>query len=82
MYTFFIYMLLIFIGGIVGWVLACSTYEIEKPFVKRRPSSEEVLMVLKTIRSDFRCTPYEKECIDEACELYESIVNEEENDDR
>ena len=69
------------IGVLIGWGCGCiykiTDNKVELP--KHVPSIDEILCVLNMINATYRCSPHEKECIDEAIHIFEemSLENDE-----
>ena len=69
------------LGGIIGWICAKASSKIDDTELpKIVPTKEEVLRVMEVITATYRCTSYEKECMEEAHRLIESMMEEDEDE--
>ena len=72
------WIIFLIIAFTVGYIIGRISEIPDQKFVKRNPNKEEILVVLRTIKSSLRLSPYENDCFDEAYRLIESMPNEEE----
>ena len=73
-----IWVLLLIIAFIFGYAIGRFNEAPTQEIVEHKPSREEVLIVLRTIKSSLNLSPYENNCFEEAYKIIESTSDEEE----
>ena len=77
---FFSLILCVIAGIIMGIIISKNKDNEEYEFHKRVPSKEEILYVLHTVRTMYRCSPHEDDCMKEAIRLIK-LMEEDADDD-